>query len=138
MIFGQKMKTRSKHRGHPSKDRPHTTGLNFGYRSAITLNVCHNKSICDTKFVVHFRGHNGHQGHKGQKLSVFFFSDTREKVAWGSCEWERTRALSRRITRNAFFYKVFYLWITHVIMFDTHFFFNTAINLQHHFIYLEA
>ena len=31
-----------------------------------------NKSICDTKFIVYFRGHNGHQGHKGQKLSGFF------------------------------------------------------------------
>ena len=31
-----------------------------------------NKSICDTKFIVYFRGHNGHQGHKRQKLSVFF------------------------------------------------------------------
>ena len=31
-----------------------------------------NKSICDTKFIVYFRGHNGDQGHKGQKLSVFF------------------------------------------------------------------
>ena len=41
LIFGQNMKPRSKHRGHPSKDEPHTTGLNFGDRSAITLNVCH-------------------------------------------------------------------------------------------------
>ena len=32
-----------------------------------------NKSICDTKFIVYFRGHNGHQGHKGQNLGVFFF-----------------------------------------------------------------
>ena len=112
------MKTRSKHRGHPSKDEPHTTGLNFGYRSAITLNVCHNKSICDTKFIVYFRGHNGHQGHKGQKLRGFFFfpSETREKVAWGSCAWERTRASSQRITRNAFFINCF-IYESHTLQF---------------------
>ena len=43
------------------------------------------------------------------EIECSFFSDTREKVAWGSCAWEGIRALSRRITRNAFFYKVFYL-----------------------------
>ena len=75
-----------------------------------------------------FEGTTGTKGIKGRNWVVVFFSGTREKVAWGSCAWERTRAWSQRITRNAFYIYIYiyincFIYESHTLQFfDTHLF----------------
>ena len=41
-----------------------------------------NKAICNTKFIVDFRGHKGHEGHIEKNLNAVLFSHTRKGHAW--------------------------------------------------------
>ena len=86
-----------------------------------------NKSICDTKFIVYFRGHNGHQGHKGHLFSPVFFPWARVEISRG--EVVRGNALApsvRELQETRFFIKCF-IYESHTLQF-----------LKHNFIYLEA
>ena len=68
-----------------------------------------NKSICDTKFIVYFRGHNGHQGHKGHLFSPVFFPWARVEISRGKlCVGTHWRLKSENYKKRVF-YKVFYL-----------------------------
>ena len=75
-----------------------------------------NKSICDTNLSFIFEGTTGTKGIKGTFLALYFSPGRAWRSRVGSCAWERTGALSQRITRNAFFIKCF-IYESHTLQF---------------------
>ena len=76
-------------------------------------------------------GHNWHQGHKGHLFSPVFFPlgargdlarRSRGKLCVGNALVLQVRELQEQV-----FYKVFYLWITHVTIFETQFYISRGI-----------
>ena len=89
-----------------------------------------------------FKGRSGRKGRKGTFLTLCFFPWARVEISREGCvgsrAWETHSCFKSENYKKRVFYKVFYLWITHITIFDTHIFINTAIYFQHNFIYLEA
>ena len=95
-----------------------------------TLDTNWVKLFATRNLLLIFKGRSGRKGRKGTFLALCFFFfplGARGDLAWEVVRGKRTRASSQRITRNAFFIKCFYLWITHVTIFETQFYISRGI-----------